>query len=666
MDGSYVSTQSCLDSTEPRKKKQNEPTIVSTVNKDAPYLPYEPRSCQLDIISDIRIALDEGRHIIIESGTGTGKTITSLAGSLEHAKRTGKKIVYLSRTITQSDQVMRELGAINTIQPVSGIAITGRGKSCPLFRDVSGYENIPANVLSMMCEEKRQKSLKGQAGGCRYYDRLKTELDSIGAYCRQTFPTSEVLDRYCEQLGVCPYEAKKALMKEMDVVACPYIHILNEDIRENLIQNLGLADDPDRMLLIVDEAHNLIDAAREQESFRIDARMVDAAIDECSTMRSPQVYLEIPLKDFLMYFKNCMRALATEKLGLNETEAVTEGDFIEERMMKKFNLTRKDLDAAIDRVIDLGEARTDILLEQGERKMSDIQSLGEALKGWCSSSSQRFVRMIKTGQDGEYLSAACIDPHKISVFLNSLKGAVHMSGTLQPLDQYARVLGLSGNPRFRVYPSPFPPDNKSVIYVRDVTTKQAEMKRDPTMQQRIEKHIANLCNSVDKNTLVFFTSYNNMNKMRPYLERHIDKDLYWEVSRNPRRTRDNLDKFRRGRNGVFFSVMGGSIAEGIDFPGDELCFAIIVGIPYPPPSSERTAMSAMFDARFGQGKGWVYTSEVPALRKMQQAIGRLIRTETDRGMAVILDSRASRYQRQLGAKPSDDPAGDAAKFFAKH
>ena len=162
---------------------------------------------------------------------------------------------------------------------------------------------------------------------------------------------------------------------------------------------------------------------------------------------------------------------------------------------------------------------------------------------------------------------------------------------------------------------------------------------------------------------MFFTSYYFMRMMRPYLETHINKKLYWEESRNQRRTMENLTTFRNGRDGVFFSVMGGSVAEGMDFPGDELCFAIIVGIPYPPPSSEQKAMSAMFDQRYGAGKGWVYTSEVPALRKMKQAIGRLIRTETDRGMAVILDSRASRYVKQLDARLTDDPAGDAARFF---
>ena len=154
-----------------------------------------------------------------------------------------------------------------------------------------------------------------------------------------------------------------------------------------------------------------------------------------------------------------------------------------------------------------------------------------------------------------------------------------------------------------------------------------------------------------------------MRSMRPYIERHVMKDMYWEEQRNLRMTMERLTRFRNGRNGVFFSVMGGSVAEGIDFPGDELCYAIIVGIPYPPPTTEMRAMSDMYDQRYGPGKGWLYTSEVPALRKMKQAIGRLIRTETDRGMAVILDNRASKYVRQLGASASDDPAGDAARFF---
>ncbi len=656
-----ISNQSSLDGLGPKRKPVE---LVAEENKDAPYLPYKPRGCQLDIISDIRMALDEGRHIIIESGTGTGKTIVSLAAGLEHAKKTGKKIVYLTRTISQSDQVMRELKAISRIKPVSGLTITGRNKSCPLFRGTKDYESLSPKVLSMMCEEKRSKSMKGSAGGCRYFDRIKTEVNDVTNYVMNNFPTSDELDRYCEKNGVCPYEMKKQLMKKFDVVAVPYVHILSADIRSNLMVNLDLEDNPQGMLLIVDEAHNLVDAARDQESFIINRDLVDNAIDECTTMKGdPTVWTDVTLKDFLEYFKNTIRNVATEKLGLNEKEVVLTDDYIEQRMMAKFGMKSQDLESAIERVIDFGEARTEILMERGDNRVSDIQSLGFLMRDWCSSASDRFVRSLKVDQDGEYLSAKCIDPYEISFFLNSIPGAIHMSGTLQPLDQYARVLGLKGNPRFRIYPSPFPPENRSVLYVNDVTTQQKEMQKDGSMQHRLENYIAMLCNSIQKNTLVFFTSYSFMRMMRPYLETHVNKSLYWEESRNQRKTMENLAAFRNGRDGVFFSVMGGSVAEGMDFPGDELCFAIIVGIPYPPPSSEQRAMSAMFDQRYGAGKGWIYTSEVPALRKMKQAIGRLIRTETDRGMAVILDNRASRYVKQLDAKLTDDPAGEATRFF---
>ena len=217
----------------------------------------------------------------------------------------------------------------------------------------------------------------------------------------------------------------------------------------------------------------------------------------------------------------------------------------------------------------------------------------------------------------------------------------------------------------RVYPSPFPPENRSIVYVDDVTTRYQDLNNNPAIRRRIEDYIVNLCNAVNKNTIVFFPSYRLMKEMRGNIEHRIIKRMYWEEQKNPRATNDALITFRRNGDGVFFSVMGGSVAEGIDFPGDELCFSIIVGLPYPPPSLEMKGMSAMFDARFGQGAGWNFASETPMLRKIQQAIGRMIRTETDRGMAVVLDSRLSKYVKLLDAKLSKDPVRDAAAFFSK-
>lgn len=654
-----------IDAKEPEPQGQKGPDVLDRESVHAPYFPYEPRPGQMDAVRSIRAALDSGRHAVVESGTGTGKTIIALSSALEHAKARNKRVVYLTRTISQTDQVMRELRAISSVADVSGMTLTGRGRSCPLLRTLAGYEDIPSNVLSNLCEDRKGKSTKNQSGGCPFFDRMRSEIKNIGSYCARMFPTSEMLDAYCEGLGACSYEARKVLVKDADVVVAPYIHILSEDIRSNLLKNMDVGDEG-RIVPIVDEAHNLVDAAREQESFSIPMKLVESAMDECTTFRhDTNLTQEATLAQFVGNVKTSIRGIADDNLTMQRKEAlVPEGD-LEARMMKRFSMSSDDLRRSVDRVIDVGFERTELLLEKGENKVSELYTLGMALKNWISSQHSKYVRIIETGEDGEVLRAACIDPDDVTQFLRSTGSGIHMSGTLQPLDQYVKVMGLPRDTFMAVYPSPFPAENKRVVYVNNVTTAYKDMNADPSIFSRIEKRIARLCNSVNKNTLVFFTSYGMMNRMRPFLERDVRKPMYWEESGQPRRTMASLNAFRSGRDGVFFTVMGGSIAEGIDFPGEELSFAIIVGIPYPPPTLESKAMSDMFDRRYGPWTGWRYVTEIPATRKMKQAIGRLIRTETDRGMAVILDKRAAKYASELSAKLTDDPVADAVEFFRR-
>ncbi len=644
-------------------KNLTDPKTVEQEDPDLPFFPYEPRPVQVSIVRDIVEAFDNGKHIVVESGTGTGKTIVSLAAALDHASRNHKKVVYLTRTISQSDQVMKELRAISKLRPVCGITITGRGRSCPYLRTLSGYEDMHPSVLASLCEEGKKKYNDGQ-GGCRYYGGSMGRLKDTEAYVKASHPTSEELDRFCEDRGICPYEVRKMIMKDMDVVVAPYVHFLSDDIRDGFLGNLE--SDGTDIVMIIDEAHNMIVAAREQESFTIPMTLVEGALDESTTMRGdPPLFENVTLRPFLNELKNSIRSFANDHLSLNEKESILGPTELEDRIMKRFELSKRELDIAIRTLISLGEERTDMLMEKGENRISDLYTLGDLLKDWMLSASDRYIKSINVNDKEESLHAACIDPCDVTRFVREIPGVLHMSGTLQPLDQYVKVMGLSKDCYQRIYPSPFPKENRSVIYLGNVTTRYEDMKRDPSIFSRMEKNIARLCNNVDKNTLVFFPSYSMMNKMMPFLERDVHKDLYWEVSGQQKRTMKALYDFRKGRNGVFFTVMGGSIAEGIDFPGEELCFAIIVGIPYPPPTLESKAMSKLFDEKYGPGTGWRYTSEVPALRKMQQAIGRLIRTETDRGMAVIFDSRASKYASRLGAKLSNDPLQDVTNFFSK-
>ena len=111
-----------------------------------------------------------------------------------------------------------------------------------------------------------------------------------------------------------------------------------------------------------------------------------------------------------------------------------------------------------------------------------------------------------------------------------------------------------------------------------------------------------------------------------------------------------------------FAVMGGRISEGIDFPDRELEIAILVGIPFPKPTAKHRSLLNYYDKRFG--KGWEYTVKAPTVRKLMQSIGRLLRRETDRGVAIVLDSRMTQLKNEISeAVVTSNPIEDIELFF---
>ncbi len=314
-------------------------------------------------------------------------------------------------------------------------------------------------------------------------------------------------------------------MKDFDVVVAPYIHIISSDIRETFLSNLGL--DPSGLVLIVDEAHNLMDAVREQESFSISTRLIMSALDECSAFRRPEVADGIVLDDLIRAVRGAVREVATKYIPFSKTEAVLPPRALEEQLTLRLKTDSIGLDGAIERMIELGEKREDAIADS-ESPSSPVLELAQLLKLWTYSSQDRYVRAVRTGEEGEYLTASCIDPADIVKFMQALPGAVHMSGTLQPLDQYAKVMGLPKNAIPRTYPSPFPAENRKVIYAKNVTTNYRDLKEDPTIMPRLQRLTAELCNAVDRNTLVFFPSYRLMHDFQPYLKDAVQKPLFWE------------------------------------------------------------------------------------------------------------------------------------------
>ena len=123
---------------------------------------------------------------------------------------------------------------------------------------------------------------------------------------------------------------------------------------------------------------------------------------------------------------------------------------------------------------------------------------------------------------------------------------------------------------------------------------------------------------------------------------------------------ETVDVFKKSTSAVLFAVTGGRVSEGIDFPSKDLEVAVIVGLPYPRPSFKKEALIRYSDLRFGNG--WDHVIRSPMIRKMRQARGRLIRSEDDIGVAIILDSRITQIYG-FGAVRSDNLVKDAEDFF---
>ncbi|WP_162137710.1 helicase C-terminal domain-containing protein [Methanomassiliicoccus luminyensis] len=626
-----------------------------------PLFPYRPRPSQLEVVEAIGASLAEGKHLVMESGTGTGKTICSLVGALEHAREHKKKVLYLTRTISQSDQVMKELRSISRRTKVTGIPLLGRRKSCLLLRTLEEYEDVPPHALSKICEERKQRTMARQKGGCPFFaDYLAIGEMSFAHHCMSELPTADEFDRYCQKQGACPYEARKAILPLVDVIVVPYVHLLSKEIRSALFDRLKLT--PDDFVLIVDEAHNLIDAARDQESFTITMHDVEAAELEARDHANPRVMTGVDLGSLCATLRSIIDDAAREQVPPDSSEARLGRRFLEGRLRGALGLSEEELRSLCANLMDMGDKFVEERMERGKEPVSATLRLGTLLESWISADDSRFVKLISVDSNGK-LVANCVEPEETTAFLSQVKGAVHMSGTLHPLRQYADVLGLPPGSELRSFPSPFPPGNRLVVYPEDVSAGQREMRMDPSMKGRIAGHIIDLCNATDRNTMVFFRSYEMLRSMRGGIEEKVDRQLYWEESGSSRRLASNIQAFKKEKDGVFFTVMGGKVAEGLDFPGQELDIAIVVGIPYPPPSLMLDELKVRYDKKYGSGKGWEYTSAAPAVRKVQQAIGRLIRTETDRGAAVILDNRVSRYREQLGARPTKDPVKDVVGFL---
>jgi len=651
--------------------------------------PYDLRKNQKNIIHDIGNNLSAGNNFIFESGTGSGKTICALSSALHYALAHNKKILYTTRTNAQQRQVIVELRTIKKKaddQRIFGVGMQGRANMCILAREDADISSGTSEELSKFCSNQKKLAVSNKNKGCRYYKNFigeKEKIERVIEWAKNNIPTAEEFIEYCQKKQICPYEVNKMLIREAIVVVVPFIYVFDKTIRIMLLDWLSLSEED--IILVVDEAHNLPNYLRDLFSAQLSMWMLNSCVMEAEKFGDPKLSGgKISVSAFCKVLMDIIGVLRDNYVycilenGIRTSAYVKNDAFIpshefEAEIMSRLKVTSKTINDIVSDLISYGEKIQEYRQKDGKLPRSFIHKLGIFLEFWMNVEMNQYIKLVVDASNGKNprIEAYCVDPSLGAGIINEFHASVHMSGTLEPLEEYRDSLGLSKETGLVFYPSPFSKNNRRIFFVKDVTTRYDDIAKDKKIVSRMWQYITHICNSFPKNVMVCFPSFNTLSLFQNKGSfDDINRCVYVEEqSMSQSDLMDLVTNFKscgiqNGSGAALFSVMGGRISEGMDFPAEQLEIGVIVGIPYPKPTARQRGLQKYYDMKFG--KGWEYTVNAPAARKLLQSIGRLIRDENDRGVAVILDKRAPRFSRYIhDMKESKSLVHDIYTFMNK-
>lgn len=609
---------------------------ITNLSKEViPYFPYTSvRPFQDQFINTVYTALQERRSVLIEGSNGLGKTISSLSACLPVAHDRNLKILYVARTHRQHDRVIEELKEISRKKPVSGISLRGRNEMC--LHPASFERGVDAKSLMELCEMLKAKDK------CPYYANMEGRSEDFLQVKEQIIScphkASEV-QQLCRRKHLCPYEVVKAALPEMNVVALSYLYVFDPAIRMSFMKHLDSYFQ--KVILVVDEGHNLPDTAIDIASSTLSLYVLKQAEAEA---------LEYKNADIAAFAKLMREEIERLTLDISK-ETIIAPETIMEIVKKKGNI--RNPREFFEHTHEIGSLIKRTLLAEGRNPRSYIHGMSEFLLKWLETlGDESYIDVASKYTTRENTTTAkleivALDPSKITspVFASAYSSIV-MSGTLQPLEAFARITKLPENNVQLVLPSPFPKEHVLSLVSCGVTT--AMEKRTPEMYRTIIEKICEVVENTPLNTGIFAASFDVMNALiLEGLDKVLSKRLYREKRGMTSKVNEKLvSEFKACSNelgAVFLGVLGGRTSEGVDFPGNQMNSVIIVGVPYAEPTARVKAQIDYYEKRFPK-LGREYGYVLPAMKKASQAAGRPIRTLDDRGAIVFLDYRyATRY-----------------------
>ena len=616
---------------------------------------YEFRPQQLEMANAVAEAFRADEHLIVEAGTGVGKTFAYLIPAINLALTTGETVVISTNTISLQEQLIRkDLPFLQKVLPCSFSAVLAKGRSNYLSR---------RRLNSLLTYERGLFDTKEEVAQLSEIVEWVAVTDDGSRADLEKQPLPEVWDRVvsdrdnclrskCPTYSTCFYFKARRQMQEADLLVVNH-HLLFSDLAVRQSADLQSAVLPDYQYLILDEAHHLEATAGKHATVELTNYRVKRFLDSLDNPRARSGlsarYAASHLKEPVEEARNQANILfgaitdwlethGNRKWGGSITQRIDGENFVENVLDAPLATLRTELN-------DLRvTAQTDDDEEEIASHMRRCNQLREDLDLMISHSDPDSVYWIESISRGRFprmtLNAT---PVNVSEAVNeylfgNMNSVILTSATLatnRNFDFFKKRLGLS-ECRELIAGSPFDYKNQVVIHI---PSKMPDPRRSVEFTQSSITQIKRYLKMTHGKAFVLFTSYRMMDEVYDVVSDYLDELGIVSFKQGGELSRTQmLDAFKRDRDSVLFGTS--SFWEGVDVQGESLSNVIITKLPFEVPT--HPVMEAKIKQIKEQGGNSFMEFSLPeAILRLKQGFGRLIRTKTDKGMVVILDPRVT-------------------------
>jgi len=611
---------------------------------------YEHRPQQIRMASAVEKALREKRHLIVEAGTGLGKTLAYLIPAIIHSANYNSRIIVSTYTINLQEQIInKDIPLLTSVIPAecSVVLVKGRGNYLcrrRLARAISRAESlfIDPQTADLMQKIRRwaAKTEDGSISEIPFYvpSRIWSQISGEHGNC---------LGKRCVFFDRCHYWRARRRMQHANILVANHA-LLCADLSAHL-QGLSLLGKYD--IAIIDEAQNLENVASEHFGLYLSQAQFFHQLNSLYNPKSNKGLLTcFEAKDTIKVLERTARTAKAFFDQLRDIyHQISDSNFIP-RPNEIHNELSADLNELADELKYLRiklkdeEDRFDVTIFRDK-----FREIATQVEDFVSQSKEDYTYWIEAEQNSENKNRDIIvlraAPVNVGQYLREslfdrLSSAVLTSATLSiggdaGFNYIANRLGLDDYDEM-VIESPFDYYNQVTLYIEKSLPLPADS----------ENFLNAACDAIKKylkqssgRAFVLFTSYQMMHRAADMikdfcLEHNFNLFVQGQNSLNQRF--DMLEMFKNTERAVLFGT--NSFWQGVDVVGDALCNVIIVKLPFAVP--DRPLIKARINQINKEGGNAFTDFQLPeAILRFKQGFGRLIRSKTDKGIVVVLDNR---------------------------